>query len=110
MNNSRWRRMESDRARKRQICERFLDRKVTEDNKERLDSLLSLKEAIEARIANVSEEERMEVEALSKRAITPECAFDRKYREQLYALALFPGTVSWHFKLRERLHSLIHHH
>jgi hypothetical protein len=95
---------------RRKIFANSLDRTLTEENKERLDALLSLKEAIEARIANVGEEERMEVEALSKRAITPVCAFDRKYREQLYALALFPDTVSWHFKLRERLHRLIHHH
>jgi hypothetical protein len=83
---------------------------LTEENKEKLDALLDLKESIEKRLANISKEEQMEVEALSKRAITPQCAFDRKYREQLYALALFPDTVSWFFKLRERLHRFIHHH
>jgi hypothetical protein len=77
---------------------------------EQRDKVQSLKEAIEKRIANVSKEEQLEVEALSKRAINPQCTFDRKHTEQLYALALFPKQVSWHFKLRERLHRLIHHH
>jgi hypothetical protein len=83
---------------------------LTKENKEKLQALLSLKESIEARLGNISKEEQMEVEALSKRAITPQCAFDRKHREEIYALALFPDTVSWFFKLRERLHRLIHHH
>jgi hypothetical protein len=77
---------------------------------EKRDKVQSLKEAIEKRIANVSKEEQLEVEALSKRAINPQCTFDRKHTEQLYALALFPKQVSWYFKLRERLHRLIHHH
>jgi hypothetical protein len=87
-----------------------MDRKLSEENKQRLNALLGLKEAIEQRIANISKEEQLEVEALSKRATSPECSFDRKHREQFYALALFPDTVSWHFRLRERIHRFIHHH
>jgi hypothetical protein len=77
---------------------------------EKRDKLRTLKEAIKKRIANISKDERLEVEALSKRAINPQCMFDRKHTDQLYALALSPKQVSWHFKLRERLHRLIHHH
>jgi hypothetical protein len=77
---------------------------------EKRDRVQSLKEAFEKRIANISKEEQLEVEALSKRALNPQCTFDRKHTEQLYALALFPEQVSWHFKMRERLHRLIHHH
>ena len=77
---------------------------------EKRDSLLLLKEAIEKRIANISEVEKLEVEALSNRAIQPQCSFDRKYSKMLYLLALMPEQVSWHFKLREKIHRLVHHH
>ena len=77
---------------------------------QRIEALTRLKEDIEKRLANASDEEKIEVEALSKRALSPQCSFDRKHREQLYALALYPETVNWYFKLRERLHRLVHHH
>jgi len=81
-----------------------------DDLLEQQDRLLRLQAAIKERLSTATEQEKLEVEALSKRAINPECAFDRKHREQLYQLALFPNTVSWRFKLRERLHRLIHDH
>jgi len=76
----------------------------------RRDELLPLKEAIEQRITGISEQEKREVEALSERAISPKCTFDRKHREILYTLALFPDHVGWYWKLRERLHRFVHHH
>lgn len=57
-----------------------------------------------------SEEEEAEVNSLIKRALNPECAFDRKHTLQLTALATMPDDVSWHFKLRERIHRFVHHH
>ena len=77
---------------------------------EKRDALLKLKEAIDNRIASLSREEALEVESLSRRALNPECAFDRKHSSMLYKLALTPKEVSWYFKFRERVHGLIHHH
>jgi hypothetical protein len=77
---------------------------------EKRDSLLLLKEAIEKRIANISEVEKLEVLALSNRATHPQCSFDRKHSKMLYLLALMPDRVSWYFKLREKIHRLAHHH
>jgi hypothetical protein len=77
---------------------------------ERRDRLLKLQAAMKERLSTATEQEKLEVEALSNRAINPACTFDRKHREQLYELALFPMSVSWVFKLRERIHRLIHHH
>lgn len=74
------------------------------------DTLIQLGHAIEQRLAGISEYEKREVEALSNRAINPQCSFDRKHREMLYKLALFPNYVSLYWKLRERLHRFIHHH
>lgn len=76
---------------------------------QRRDELVPIQAAI-TELAGASETRKLEVEALSKRAIDPKCAFDRKYREQLYRLALFLNSVSRRFKLRERLHRLIHDH
>lgn len=77
---------------------------------EHRDALLHLKEAIAKRIENISKEEQMEVDALVDRSFNPKCTFDRKNRHNLYHLALAPETVGWYFKLRERLHRLVHHH
>ena len=77
---------------------------------EKPDSLLWLQVAIEKRIANVSKEEQREIDALIQRALNPQCGFDRKHARLLYALALVPDQVSWHLKLRERIHRLIHRH
>ena len=77
---------------------------------EKRDKLLQLQEAIEKRIAGVNKEEQREIDALTKRSFDPQCAFDRKHTELLYTLALFPETVGWYWKLRERWHRFIHHH
>jgi hypothetical protein len=77
---------------------------------ERRDVLLGLKEAIAIRLAYTSGKEELEVEALSNRAIHPQCEFDRKHRLMIYALALAPDQVSWSFKLREKIHRLLHNH
>ena len=74
------------------------------------DSLLTLQEAMKNRLQNLSREEALEVESLSERAIHPKCNFDRKHSETLYEMALFPDQVSWLFKLREKLHRILHHH
>jgi hypothetical protein len=81
-----------------------------DDLLEQRDRLLRLQAAIEERLSKATEQEKLEVEALSKRAISHKCAFDRKHRKQLYQLALFPNSVGWGFKLRERLHRLLHDH
>jgi hypothetical protein len=77
---------------------------------EERDDLVALQEAIKKRIANISEEEQMEMDALVKRSLDPQCTFDRRNRRSLYCLALSPEQVGWYFKLREWLHRLIHHH
>lgn len=74
------------------------------------DSLLWLQVAIEKRIANVSKEEQTEIDAFIQRALKPQCGFDRKHARLLYALAFVPDQVSWHLKLRERIHRLVHRH
>jgi hypothetical protein len=77
---------------------------------EKREVLLGLKEAIYTRIANSSEEAQCKIEDLSNRALHPQCRFDRKHRLMIYALAVAPDQVSWSFKLRERLHRLLHKH
>jgi hypothetical protein len=77
---------------------------------DRRESLLSLKETLEKRLANVSEEEKLEITAISERALNPKCSFDRNHSRTLYLLALMPEQVSWQFKLREKIHRIIHHH
>ena len=76
---------------------------------QRPDVLLGLKEAIDARLAYIGEDEQFEVETLSNRAFHPQCNFDRKHRLMLYALALVPDQVDWSFELRERIHRVFHH-
>jgi hypothetical protein len=71
---------------------------------------LGLIEAINLKLAFSSEAEQLEVEALSNRALDHKCGFDRKHRLMIYALALAPDQVSWSFKLRERIHRLLHQH
>jgi hypothetical protein len=78
---------------------------------EKIDALEDLKEAISKRMAGIqSKEEELEVNSLIQRAFNLECAFDRKHRVMLLALALAPHEVGWGFKVRERMHRLIHHH
>jgi hypothetical protein len=77
---------------------------------EKRETLLQLQASIKHHLSTATEQEKLEVEALSKRALNPSCAFDRKHREQLYQLALFPNSVGWLFKLRERAHRFVHDH
>jgi hypothetical protein len=57
---------------------------------EERESLLQLKEAMEKRLANIHGKEEQREEALSERALNPQCTFDRQHTEMLYTLALFP--------------------
>jgi hypothetical protein len=77
---------------------------------EKREVLQALREAINSKLAFCTEQEYLEVEALSNRAFNPHCTFDRKHRLMIYALALAPDQVDWSFKLRERVHRLIHRH
>ncbi len=78
---------------------------------EKIDALEDLQEAISKRMAGIqSKEEELEVNSLIQRAFNLGCAFDRKHRVMLLALAIAPHEVSWRFKVRERIHRLIHHH
>jgi hypothetical protein len=86
------------------------DEKSLSELLEKREALLALKAAIEKRIANVSEEEQREIDALVSRSFDPQCSFDRKQARLLYSLALDPKSVGLYWKLRERLHRLIHHH
>jgi hypothetical protein len=84
--------------------------KSLEELLDRRDELLRLQKAIKQRLAGISESEKREVEALSQRALNPKCGFDRRHKEMLYMLALSPEHVSWHWKIRERLHRIVHDH
>ncbi len=75
---------------------------------EKSEILLELKQAINQRLVYCSEEEWLKVETLSNRVLEPACKWDRKHRLMLYALAVAPDQVSWIFKLRERVHRLLH--
>jgi hypothetical protein len=70
--------------------------------------IVGLKEIVWTRLLFCSERERSEVEALSGRALNPQCSFDREHRLMLYALAVAPDQVGWSFKLKERVHRLFH--
>jgi hypothetical protein len=85
------------------------EKSVAELIKDR-DALVALRDAMNKRIANISEEEQAEVDALVNRSFNPQCAFDRKNKHNLYHLAFAPEQVGWYFKLRERLHRFVHHH
>src|SRR6267143_1505833 len=65
----------------------------------RREDLIRLQEAIQKRLANATEEEQREIEAVSKRAIKPECSFDRKHRKHLYTMALYPEGATTLFNL-----------
>jgi hypothetical protein len=57
-----------------------------------------------------SETEDKELTMLINRSVHPECEFDRKYSTMLITLALKPDEVSLYWKLRERIHRVVHHH
>jgi len=78
---------------------------------ERIEALTRIEDAIRERMKTVkSEAEKKELDALVKRSFNPECAFDRKYRNQLATLAIAPDELSLFWKLRERIHRVVHHH
>ena len=72
--------------------------------------VLDLKEAVNVRLAYCREEDQSKIEALSDRALHPQCSFDRKHRLMLCALVLAPHQVGWSFKLREGLRRLLPKH
>lgn len=78
---------------------------------ETIEALNRVEEAVRDRSKSIkSEAEDKEVTALINRAAQPTCEFDRKHSASLFALAVKPGEVSWYFKLRERIHRVVHHH
>lgn len=78
---------------------------------EKMDAFENLKDSIARRIAEIkTPEEQRELDSLVKRAFSDECEFDKKHKVKLLALVIAPREVSWHFKLRERLHRVLHHH
>jgi hypothetical protein len=79
-------------------------RAALDDALEKSEVLIDLQEAVDRRLAYCNELQQLQIEALSNRALHPQCRFDREHRLMLYALALAPDQVSWTFKLRERLH------
>ena len=74
---------------------------------EKEEVLLSLQQAANQKLAFCNEAERPKREAFLKRAVHPECDFDREHRLMLYALALAPDQVGWGFKMRELLHCFL---
>jgi hypothetical protein len=78
---------------------------------EKIDAFDDLKYAIKERMASFSSpEEEAEANSFIKRAFDPQCEFDRKHKVELIALAISPHALSWHFKVRERIHRLSWHH
>jgi hypothetical protein len=73
-------------------------------------ALDNLESAVEARMVAVrSEKERRQVDNLVDRAFDPPCKWDRKNSVRLLLLALKPDKATVAFKLRERVHHMIHH-
>lgn len=77
---------------------------------EKPEVVLGLKEIVNIRLAFCGDEEQLEVEALTSRALHPQCSFDREHRLMLYALAVAPDQVGWGFRIRERIHRIFHKH
>ncbi len=78
---------------------------------ETIEALTRIEDAIRERMKTVKNEtEKKELDVLIKRSFNPECAFDRKYSKELAALAIAPHEVGWFWKLRERIHRVVHHH
>jgi hypothetical protein len=75
------------------------------------ESLRRIKDAVTERMKLVTDPtEKRELDALIARSFSPKCAFDRKHGHILFDLAIDPQRVSLYWKLRERLHRLVHHH
>jgi hypothetical protein len=78
---------------------------------ETIEALNNIEDACRERMKSVKDEaESKELARLIDRAFQPKCAFDRKHSTMLAALAIKPDEVSWYWKLRERIHRLVHHH
>jgi hypothetical protein len=78
---------------------------------ETIEALDVLEKAARERSKTIkSPAEDKEVTMLLNRAVQPECEFDRRHSARLAQLALRPDTVSWYWKLRERIHRIVHHH
>lgn len=76
-----------------------------------LEALSYIEDAIRERQKTVKNEaEQKELDVLIDRSFQPKCAFDRKHHQLLFALAIDPRQVNWYWKLRERIHRVIHHH
>jgi hypothetical protein len=76
-----------------------------------LESVSRLKNAVANRMKTVKNDtEKRELDALIKRHFSPQCGFDRKHGNILFHLAIDPSRVSWYWKLRERIHRIVHHH
>src|SRR5712672_3132117 len=78
------------------------------DALENIEALTRIEDVIRERMKTVtSETEKKELDALVKRSFNPECAFDRKYSNQLAVLAIDPHELTWFWKLRERIHRIV---
>ena len=76
-----------------------------------LEALSYVEDAIRERMKTVKNEtEQKELDVLIDRSFQPKCAFDRKHHQLLFQLAIDPREVSWYWKLRERIHRVVHHH
>ncbi len=76
-----------------------------------IEALTFMEDACRERMKSIkSKAEEKEVTMLFNRYAQPECEFDRKHGAKLAQLALKPDEVSWYWKLRERIHRVVHHH
>ena len=76
-----------------------------------IEALHHVRDAITERMKGAkSDADRKEVDALIKRFLGPDCAFDRQHADLLFQIAIVPQSVGWYWKLRERLHRFIHPH
>jgi hypothetical protein len=76
-----------------------------------IESLSRVSDAVTERMKSVKDPaEKKEIDALIARSFGPKCAFDRKHGNILFDLAIDPRQVSWYWKLRERIHRVVHHH
>lgn len=78
---------------------------------ETIEALNRVAEAARERSKSIkSEAEQKEVNTLIQRSLNPQCEFDRRHATKLATLAIKPNEVSWYWKLRERIHRVVHPH
>jgi hypothetical protein len=78
---------------------------------ETIEALAHVEDACRERMKSIKNEaEKKEVSMLIDRSFQPKCEFDRKHSSLLATLAIKPDEVSWYWKLRERIHRVVHHH